>query len=100
MTHVPIYLRVGNIENPLKGAAFKSQPERVTNRTLRCVTTNDLFSGDSLVFVRGSDLGHNSISVLRKTFKFGFPPNVSLMALQVFVMKMFGFAFFQYQHKR
>src|SRR5262245_46345296 len=100
MTHVPIYLRVGNVENPLKGAAFKSQPERVTNRTLRSVTTNDIFSGDSLVFVRGSDLVHNSISVLRKAFELGVPPDVSLMAPQVFVKKMFVFALFQHQHKR
>src|SRR5215813_8938641 len=100
MTHVPIYLRVGNVENPLKGAAFKSQPERVTNRTLRSVTTDDVFSGDRLVSVRSSDLGYNSISVRRKTFELGVPQNVSLMAPQVFVKKMFGFALFQHQHKR
>src|SRR5262245_6700024 len=100
MSQAPIDPRVGNVENPLKGAAFKSQPERVTNRTLRSVTTNDILCGDGLVFVRASDLGHNSISVWRKTFELGVPQNVSLMAPQVFVKKMFGFALFQHQHKR
>src|SRR5262245_27124244 len=100
MTHVPIYLGVGNVENPLKSAARKSQPERVTNRTLRPVTTNDIFSGDRLVSVRSSDLGHNSISFRCETFKLGVPPNVSLTAPQVFVKKLFGFALFQHQHKR
>jgi hypothetical protein len=44
-------------------------------------------------------LGHNPGRVLRKTFEFGLPQNLSLMIAKVFVKELFGFALLQHQHK-
>src|SRR5262245_56806370 len=101
MTQLPIDLRVGNGENPLERASYKSQPERVTNQTLRSVTTNNIFCGDGLSFVvRGLDLGNHALGILREAFEFGVPPDILVMALQIFVKKLLSLALLQHQNKR
>src|SRR5215813_5740841 len=101
MTQLPIDLRVGDVENPLERAALKSQSERVTNRTLRSVTTNNIFGGDRLSFiVRGLELSHDAVRILREAFEFGVPPYILVMALQIFVKKLLSLALLQHQDKR
>src|SRR5437867_11650473 len=73
----------------------------MTHQTFRSVTAYDIFGSDSLRFAVGRfDLSHDAIRVLRKTLKFGFPQNITLMLSDIFVKKMFGFALLQHQHKR
>src|SRR5262249_22389207 len=94
-------LRVGHIEDSFERTAAESEAELMTHQTLRSVAAYNIFGSDSLRFVVGGfDVSHDAIRVLRKTLKFGFPQNITLMLLEIFVKKTFGFALLQHQHKR
>src|SRR5262245_31722412 len=70
------------------------------HRTLRAVAANNVFGRYRPRFVvGGSDLGHDAVRVLFESFEFGFPQNVLLMALQIFVKQPLRLALFQHQHK-
>src|SRR5262245_2689823 len=82
-------LRIGHIKDSFECTATESEAELMTHQTLRSVAAYDIFGSDSLCFVVGRfDLSHDAIRVLRKTLKFGFPQNITLMLLEISVKKM------------
>src|SRR6185503_14619026 len=71
---LPIDKHIRNVEQTLKGAAFKRKSEPVSHRTAWPIATHQVFSGYRLRFaVSCADLGNNAGSVLGKALKLVLP---------------------------
>src|SRR5262249_6940739 len=101
MAHSPVNLRVGDIKDTLEGAALKGESERVSDQTFRAVAADQVFRLDKSGRAAGRpDLRRDAAGVLRKTFEFGVPEYLFLMALQILVKELLVFALLQHEHKR
>ena len=100
MAELPIYLHIGDIEQPLERAAFKVNAERVTDTTFCAIAADQKFCFQSLRLAAcGLDMRLYARFVLSEIRQLGLPVNVFAVCFEKIVQQMFMLALFDDKQK-